>query len=106
MKKTHCDWERQSHEENTELRLRETKRHRRRNHELELEYYVISMIAELRFVFGENETMRDLRESLWYMRDWARVLLFFFNIFLNFFSKVENFRVFLLGVVNLRGFTF
>ena len=62
MKKTHCDWERQCHEENTELRLRETKRHRRRNHELELEYYVISMIAELRFVFGENETMRDLRE--------------------------------------------
>ena len=62
MKKTHRDRERRSHEENTELRLRETKRHRRRNHELELECYVISMIAELRFVFGENETVRDLRE--------------------------------------------
>jgi len=36
--------------------LRETKRHRRRNHELELECYVISTIAELRFVkFDENE---------------------------------------------------
>ena len=42
--------------------MRETKRHRQRNHELELECYVISMIAELRFVFGENETVRDLRE--------------------------------------------
>ena len=42
--------------------MRETKRHRRRNHELELECYVISMIAKLRFVFGENETVRDLRE--------------------------------------------
>ena len=30
--------------------MRETKRHRRRNHELELECYVISMIAELRFL--------------------------------------------------------
>ena len=56
------DRERRSHEENTELRLRETKRHRRRNNELELECYVISMIAELRFVFGENEIVRDLRE--------------------------------------------
>ena len=86
--------------------MRETKRHRRRNHELELECYVISMIAELRFVFGENETVRDLRERELVIHERLRVLLFFLIFFLNFFSRVENFRVFLLGVVNLRGFTF
>ena len=81
------DWERQ--------------RHRRRNHKLELECYVISMIAELRFVFGENETVRDLRERACDI--WETESSF---VFLKFFSRVENFRVFLLGVVNLRGFTF
>ena len=39
-RKRHCDQERLSHVDNTDIRLRETKRHRRRNHELELECYV------------------------------------------------------------------
>ena len=71
--------------------MRETKRHRRRNHELELECYVISMIAELRFVFsmiaelrfvfGENETLRDLRERELVIYERLRVLLFFLIFF-------------------------
>ena len=88
--------------------MRETKRHKQKNHELELECYVISMIAKLRFVFGENETVRDLREracDISYMRETESSFVFL-NIFLNFFSRVENFRVFFLGVVNLREFTF
>ena len=58
--------------------MRETKRHKRRNHELELECYVISMIAEFRFVFGENDTVRDLRERELVIYERLRVLLCFF----------------------------
>ena len=99
--------------------MRETKRHRRRNNELELECYVISMIAELRFVFGENEIVRDLRERELVINERLRGFFFLFflffnigrlgiafsflpsnriaysfvflNIFLKFFSRVENF---------------
>ena len=67
--------------------MRETKRHRRRNHELELECYVISMIAELRFVFGENDIVRDLRERELVIYERLRVLLCFFKYFFEFVFK-------------------
>ena len=54
-------------EENTpwsrETKSRSLDWERRRDHELKLECHVISsMIAELRFVFRENEIVTDLRE--------------------------------------------
>ena len=65
------------------------KRHSQRNHELELECYVISMIAKLRFVrFGANERERE--------REWFS--FYFLNFFMNFFSRVENFLgIFIMG---------
>ena len=107
-KKTHCDRRRRSHKENTDIRLRETKRHKQRNHELELECYVnmwFPWLLSLDLYFGK---MRSHRESLWYMRDWEIFRLsitfcflasgyriaysfVFLNIFLKFFQVLKFF---------------
>ena len=71
--------------------MRETKRHRRRNQELELECYVISMIAELRFVFGENETVRDLRERELVIYERLRASPSSHKMFI--YDRIRSFRI-------------
>ena len=85
---TFTDRKRRSHEENTDIRLRETKRHKQRNHELELECYVnmwFPWLLSLDLYFGK---MRSHRESLWYMRDWE-----FFRLSITFCFLASGYRI-------------
>ena len=67
-------WSRETKSRSLDWERRSLDWERRRDHELELECHVISsMIAELRFVFGENETVTDLRERERACGIWERV---------------------------------
>ena len=102
-------WQREtSHEENTELRLREIKRHRRRNHELELECYVISMIAGLNLYLGKMrrweisdreldwEFLRRVGYFIYFFLASGYRMAYFFCFFLIFFwNFFQGLKIFL-----------